>query len=490
MHLGAQPVRHRLFDRRAQQRVAERRAPAALPLEQPHRHQLPGRDVRVHPQVGVEPLVRAAAGAFQLGDDAVDLLLREVGAQQRGQPRVRRQLGRQPTDLAFGQPVGDRQVGQLRQLVGGQEPDAVVGIAAHDAVSLQPAHELAEQERTAVRPGDQRLQRHGGDVLHRQQQPARQLGRRVGAQRPELQAKVRAAALAPARLHLRQRRPRRDRNPQRHGRLGHGRVFDRLQRRVVGEMRVVEDHHHRAFARQPPQRLAHAAADGRAQHAGRRSQRAQLRLVGRHPSQRQRRRRPQRRTQIAQQRLTAVGRLVGGQREAAAKQRAQVAVAFALDRLARAQLDDRCVADAGPHLLDQRRAQMRLAKPAVRQHRRQARGLLADAAARRRDQAIHLLAAADQRRLRRPHDGQRVVFARWRQGRDQRAVGGGGAAALGHQICRRGGQEQPAGGLRLDLLEQARERGADIAVATVGLLPGGDRRQIDDHAAARFARDQ
>ena len=62
VHLGAQPVRDRLLDRGAQQRVAERRAPAALPLEDPHRHQLAGRHVRVHPQVGVEPLVRAAAG--------------------------------------------------------------------------------------------------------------------------------------------------------------------------------------------------------------------------------------------------------------------------------------------------------------------------------------------------------------------------------------------------------------------------------------------
>ena len=325
-----------------------------------------------------------------------------------------------------------------------------------------------------------------------EQQPARQLGGRVGAERAELQAKVRAAALAPARLHLRQRRPRRDRTPTA-ARRASGMVAYSIASSVASSAKCASSRITASgrFARQPAQRLAHAAADGRAQHAGRRAQRAQLRLVGRHPAQRQRRRGPQRRAQLAQQRLPrSAGLSAGSVKQRPSNARRLPSPSPSIGSRARSSTIAG-VADGGSHLLDQRRAQVGLAEPAVRQHRRQARASACRRSARAAaDQAVHLFAAADQRRLRRPHDGQRVVFARRRQRRDQRAVGGGGAAPLGHQIGRRGGQEQPAAGLRLDLLEQARERGAHVAVAAVGLLAGRDRRQIDDHAAARLARDQ
>ena len=296
VHAGAHPIRDRLLDGGAKQGVTERRPPPALPLEHPHRDQLSGRDVGIQLQpCGIAPVVLSDADLrpLHLGQDPVDLVLGEIAAQQGREAGMLRQLRRERADLALGEPVGDGQIGQLRELVGGQEPDAVVGIAADDAVALEPANELGQQERAPLRPRDQRLEGAGGDVLDRIEQPARQLGRRVGRERAELDAHVVGAALAPARLGVGQRGARRHADPERRRRLRHGRVLDRLEGRVVAEVRVVEDHRQRAFARPQPKRLADAAADHGAQHAGRGAQRAQLGAVGGEPAERHGRDRPE-----------------------------------------------------------------------------------------------------------------------------------------------------------------------------------------------------
>src|SRR4029079_11152710 len=111
-----------------------------------------------------------------------------------------------------------------------------------NAVALETPDQLAEQERVAVCSSDQRLQGGGRDVLERKQELARQLPGGLGRERAELQAQVIAAPFTPARLHLRQRRPRGHAYPERDFGFGHCGVLERFQRRVVGVVSVVEDH--------------------------------------------------------------------------------------------------------------------------------------------------------------------------------------------------------------------------------------------------------
>ena len=197
MDLGAQLVGDRLLDRRAQQRVPERRPAAALALEHAHAHELAGRDVRIQAQIGIELAGRRIS--FQLRQHAVDLVLGEIGAEQRAQARVRGQLGRQAADLALGEPVGHRQVGQPRQLVGGDETDAGLRIAADDAVALEAANQLAAAG-TGCRafprpasPGRAAGMCSSGNSSRRASSVAASV-----AERPELQAQVRRRCARPS----------------------------------------------------------------------------------------------------------------------------------------------------------------------------------------------------------------------------------------------------------------------------------------------------
>ncbi len=398
---------------------------------------------------------------------------------------MRRQLRRQPADLAVRQPVRHRQIGQLRQLVGRQNQMPVLASRRTMPSRLRPRTSSDSRNGLPCVPAISVSSVDGGDLLDGEQQPARELGRRVGAQRPQLHAQVVAAALAPARLHLRQRRPRRDAHPQRHLRFGHRRVFDRVQRGVVREVRVVEDHRQRPPARQPrsasptlrltvarskPGAAPSARSSGSSGDIHPSASAAAGHNVG---------------PELAQQRLAAVRRLFGGQCEATAEQRAQVSVAFTLDRLARAQLDRSRRRGRQLQLLDQRRAHVRLAQPAVRQHRRQARRPLAEAGA-RRDPSSRSISSS------RPNSG---AFERARRSARRRPAAAAAPRSARRRRSRRraaraAGRPPPrsgtsTAGLRLDLLEQARERGADVALAAVRLCARRDRRQVHDRRCGR-----
>ena len=333
----------------------------------------------------------------------------------------------------------------------------VLGSRPDDAVALEAANELGQQERAAVRPRDQRLQRCRGDVLQREQQPARELGRRVGCQRarapgaggrrfarpssassapaPGAPRRKPTAAPAPRASSRTRSRPasRRPRSARRRG-SPPAAVLARAARSASPTLRLT-------VARSTPGAAPSARSSGSSGAIQPSVSAAAGHSVG---------------PELAEQRLAAVRRLFGGHREAAAEQRAQVCVAFTLDRLARAQLDDVASRCARFALLDQRGAQVRLAQPAFGDasspgppRRSATRG------AQRAEQAIHLLAAAEQRRLRRAYDGQRVVFPRRRQrGRSARRRRRPRRAARAASSAAAAVRNSPSPVMRLELLLQ------------------------------------
>ncbi len=74
-----------------------------------------------------------------------------------------------------------------------------------------------------------------------------------------------------------------DADPDRTAGLLQRRVLERVERRLVDEVRVLDDHRQRALARHAAQRLAGGARRGRAQRARRGGERAQLGVLGRRP---------------------------------------------------------------------------------------------------------------------------------------------------------------------------------------------------------------
>ena len=320
------------------------------------------------------------------------------------------------------------------------------GIAPDDAVALEAAHELGEQERAAVRPRHQRLERDGGDVLHGMQQLARELGRRVRREGAELEAHVRRAALAPARLHLREPGPRQHADPQR--RLAPP-AWSRT-RSPPGSRRPRSGRRRGSAPAGVPARGGEAprrrcGSPSRAARRGRR--RARAARAPRASSTRARGPRPA--TARRRARRAAPARCRRASRPAA-RSSARAARAGSLRsrrRSARAPAARRrsVAGRDAPQLLDQPGAQVRLAEPALGDDRRQAGPPLprCDArAARPSSRSISSLrptsGACDD-----THDRQRVVLARRRQRRDQAAVRQRLPAPLGDEIAGRGGEEQP-----------------------------------------------
>ena len=79
-------------------------------------------DQAAHADPGVELRLGRDAPALELLHHALHLVGCELGAQDRRQPRVRHQIGRQRLGLAAGQPLHERKIGQAIELVGGQDP--------------------------------------------------------------------------------------------------------------------------------------------------------------------------------------------------------------------------------------------------------------------------------------------------------------------------------------------------------------------------------
>ena len=159
--VDAHPVRlgQRALHRGAQQLVAEAQALLAVAHQQAQVHQ-PARGV-----AWIQREVRGAPVLLQRVHHALGLGGGEVRAEQRAQPRVRRQLHGQGAQLAVRQPVHQPQLRHPVQLVRGQVPAAAVGALAHQALALEAAHQLHQEEGDALGALGEVLERGGGDVL-------------------------------------------------------------------------------------------------------------------------------------------------------------------------------------------------------------------------------------------------------------------------------------------------------------------------------------
>ena len=75
-------------------------------------------------------------------------------------------------------------VGEAIELVGRQVPRVAPRVPAHDALALEAAHELDEQQRHALRALDEVRDRRLGHVLRGQEQPPAERASRSRVERP------------------------------------------------------------------------------------------------------------------------------------------------------------------------------------------------------------------------------------------------------------------------------------------------------------------
>jgi len=169
--------RHLAGDRLAAEGVAEADAPMLMRDEHAGGEQARHADARVERELaGVALPVEAPEHSRDLGDG-------DVRAQQGDEPRVRPQRRGERVDLAVGEPVEDRQLGEALDLVGREVVAVALGLPADKALALQSAHELDEQQRHGLRALDEPLHRALGDVLRGQEQLAAEGGGVLGRER-------------------------------------------------------------------------------------------------------------------------------------------------------------------------------------------------------------------------------------------------------------------------------------------------------------------
>jgi hypothetical protein len=225
------------------------------------------------------------------------------------------QRGREGVELGLGEPLEHREIGQAIEPVVGEEPPVALGVTADVAVAPDIADELDDEQRNGPRALDDPAKRGLRDVDHRAEELAAEPVRGLRIEGAEVVDLAVGGPLTPARVVDLEAGATEHADPDRRAGLGEGRVLQRRDDHVVGEVSVVEDHQERA-PRRSPQRLAHGHDHRGAEGARGHGARAEPGGLGRYPVERERDDRPELGAAIAElpgdELLAAVARPLRG----------------------------------------------------------------------------------------------------------------------------------------------------------------------------------
>src|SRR5439155_25578488 len=100
--------------------------------------------------------------------------------------------------LALGEPLDGGQLWDVVELVGGEEPSLAACAPPDETFSLQPAHELDQEQGDTLRARNETLDRRRRHVLGGLQQAPTELGGAIGRESAQVVHVTRGSALAEA----------------------------------------------------------------------------------------------------------------------------------------------------------------------------------------------------------------------------------------------------------------------------------------------------
>ena len=328
-------------------------------------------------------------------------------------------------------------------------------------------------------------------LCRREERPAER--RRVPRlERPEPHVLARGRARPPRRARALEGRTRQRDGEERRPRLRPDGVIERVERDLVGEVRVVEQHDQRPPGGPPSQRFTRGLRRRRPQRARRGADPADARVVGIRPPEPERHAGPQvpevAAEPLVEQARSGVGGPLGGQIEGPEEQLAQRPIRASVRRRARDEAHDLRLGQLAPQPIHERDREVGLAVARFGDDAGRDRGPR-DRAPRRRDEAVEHVVPPDERggvegRMSRRPALRRVEPRELRAGRNldpavlDQALG---QRPLGEHAAGIGGGREPV---------RAREERALVAARPVRPPLHRDGRQLDARARTQAARDE